>query len=107
MPRWRKNDPPSPDQSLLELPVYGLALIHRQLGHRCKGQQRMRWLNSILDSTDMSLSKLWEMVKDRGVWCAAVHGVTEAHMTEGLNKNNNLVTASETVQWAIKPVTAS
>ena len=55
----------------------------------------------------MSLSKLWEMVKDRGVWCAAVHGVTEAHMTEGLNKNNNLVTASETVQWAIKPVTAS
>ena len=76
-------------------------------GKSRRGWQRIRQLDSITNSMDVNLSKLWEMVKDRGVWCAAVHGVTEAHMTEGLNKNNNLVTASETVQWAIKPVTAS
>ena len=44
---------------------------------RRRGPQRMRWLNGITGSVDMNLSKLWEIVEDRGAWSATVHGVTE------------------------------
>ena len=68
---------------------------------RRRGRQRMRWLDGITDSMHMSLSKLWEVVKDREAWCPAVHGVAELDMTKWLNNSLCWISSRFPSKWAV------
>ena len=70
-------------------------------GKRRKGSQRIRWLDSIINSMDMNLSKLWEIVEDRGAWDTAVHGVTKSQtwLTDWTTKNQ-IITSRKWETWS-------
>ena len=77
-------------------------MLEKTEGKRRRGQQRMRWLDGITNSMDRSLSKLQETVKDREVWHAAVHGITESETTYQLNQKLHFLVCQIKHPWRLK-----
>ena len=82
-----------------------ILMLEKTEGRRRRGWQRMRWLDGITDSTDMNLCKLWETVKDTGVWHAIVHEVAKSWTwLSSLNNTTNAPTTSPVGLWHSRPL---